>query len=222
MTISQAKKLELITKHGRKFAAKQNGATPIVEGVHYAADGSVIVTDRHKLLRIGGAHSFTEPFTSHAVTGAPIDGQYPDTTRIIPQELPTQITLVSNGLKRDDLKAAIARFKLAVETAKATGDNSFVATLKMAGDSVTLTVGSVEDDVAFVSKITADTYGVDGIVSLNADYLLAALNVFKDAGSKRVIIGLTGAVSPVVLRDEENEIDAIVLPYRRATQGGVA
>lgn len=215
MAISQAKKLELITKHGRKFAAKSNGSTPVIEGAHYAADGSIVTTDRHKMLRIGGAHSFTEPFTSHAVTGAPIEGAYPDTSKIIPHELTTQITLV-DGYNRADIKDAIARVKLVVEAAKVAGDKSFVATLKQAAGSVTLSVGSVVDDVAVVVKIAADTLGDDGIVSLNAEYLLAALNVFKDAGSARVIIGINGAMQPVVLRDETNEIDVIVLPYRRS------
>ncbi|WP_337102372.1 hypothetical protein [Paenibacillus sp. YIM B09110] len=215
MAISQAKKLELITKHGRKFAAKQNGSTPVLEGVHYAADGSLIVTDRHKLLRIGGAHSFAEPFTSHAVTGAPIDGQFPDTSRIIPMELPSQITLINDGLKRDDLKDAIARVKLAVEAAKVAGGVAFCAELAYVGSSVTLTVDSDFPRVKLTVGIGADISGSDMTVAFNAELFLAALNVFKDAGSKRVIIGLTGAMSPIVLRDEENEIDAIVLPYRR-------
>jgi DNA polymerase III sliding clamp (beta) subunit (PCNA family) len=213
MAISQAKKLEIITKHGRKFTSK-SASTPILEGVHYAADGSIVTTDRHKLLRIGGAHNFAEPFTSHVVTGSPIDGTYPDTSKIIPQELNTHITLI-NGYNRDDVKDAIARVKLAVEAAKVTGDKSYIATVRKSADSVTLSVGSAVEIVALVVSISADTFGPDDIVSFNAEYMLAALNVFKDAGSKRVIIGLTGALTPIVLRDEENEIDVVVLPCRR-------
>lgn len=214
MPISQAKKLEIITKHGRKFAAKTNGATPVLEGVHYNADGSVVVTDRYKLLRIGGAHNFTEPFTSHAVTGAPIDGNYPDTSRIIPMELPSQITLINYGVQRDDLKDAIARVKLAVDVAKAAGDKSYITALVKEGDTVMLVVKNDEPRVKYSAILNSDIFGLDATVSFNAELFLAALNVFKDAGSKRVIIGITGATSPIVLRDEENEIDAIVLPYR--------
>lgn len=214
MAISPAKKLELITKHGKKFASKSQ-RTPILEGVHYAADGSVVVTDRHKLLRIGGAHNFTEPFTSHDVTGVPVDGQYPDTSKIIPMELPTQITLIT-GHNRDDLKDAIARVKLAVDAAKVAGDIAFITTLSYVGSDVRLSVKNDHPSVSLSVGISADIYGPDATVSLNAELLLAALNVFKDAGSHRVIIGLTGAYSPIVLRDEENEIDAVVLPFRRA------
>ncbi|TCM89642.1 DNA polymerase III beta subunit-like protein [Paenibacillus sp. BK033] len=216
MAISQAKKLELITKHSRKFATKMNGASPVLEGVHYSADGSVVVTDRHKLLRIGGAHSFTQPFTSHAVTGAPIDGQYPDTSRIIPMELPTQITLISDGFRRDDVKDTIARVKLAVETAKVAGDKSFITALVVERSVAMLVVKNEEPRVKFSAVINAELYGPDMTLAFNAELFLAALNVFKDAGSKRVTIGLISATSPIVLRDEDNEIDAVVLPYRRS------
>lgn len=216
MAISQAKKLELITKHGKKFAAKQGGSTPVLEGVHYAADGSVVVSDHHKLLRIGGAHNFAEPFTSHAVTGAPVDGVFPDTSRVIPQELKTQITLIS-GFKRDDLKEAIARVKLAVDAAKVSGDNSFITALVCESGIAMFVVSNDEPRVKFSATVNADITGPDEKVAFNAELFLAALNVFKDAGSARVIIGLTGLLSPIVLRDEDAEIDAIVLPYRRAT-----
>jgi len=213
--ISAAKKLELITKHGRKFASKSE-TTPVLQGIRYQAEGSVVVTDRYRLLRIGGAHSFTEDFTSHAVTGAPIDGQYPDTSRIIPMELPSQITLINDGFKRDDLKAAIAAVKLSVEAAKVSGDKSYITTLNYEGSSVNLSVTSEHPSLSLTVGIAADTSGKDATVTFNAEYLLTALNVFKDAGSGRVIIGITGASSPIVLRDEVNEIDIVVLPFRRA------
>ncbi|MGF9711670.1 hypothetical protein [Paenibacillus naphthalenovorans] len=209
MAISQAKKLELITKHGRKFAAKNGSATPVLEGAHYGADGSIVTTDCHKLLRIGGAHNFTEPFTSHAVTGAPISGDYPDTSKFIPMELPTQITLY-------DIKDAIARVKLAVDIAKAIGDKLSIVTLTTESLAAKLSINNDDNAMYYTAALPGDLYGEGKTVLLNAAYLLDALNVFKDAGSARVIIGLIGPLSPIVLRDEENEIDAIVLPYRRA------
>lgn len=216
MAITQAKKLELITKHAKNFTTKSE-ATPVLQGVHYAADGSVVCTDRRVLLRIGGAHNFTEPFTSHAKTGAVIDGIFPDTSRIIPHELPTQITLVETP-HVSGIKDAIARVKVALEAAKLAGDKTYVARLDSAANGVKLTVNNAEANVSYSAMITADQFGAYADITFNAEYLLNALNVFKDAGSKRVVIGITGAVSPIVLRDEENEIDAIVLPYRVAKE----
>lgn len=217
MAITQAKKLELITKHAKNFTTKSE-ATPVLQGVHYAADGSVVCTDRHVLLRIGGAHNFTEAFTSHAKTGAVIDGVFPDTSRIIPQELPTQITLIRKHVGRDDIKDAIARTKVALEAAKLSGEKTYVARLTLVGETVRLSANNDALPYRFSAGITADIFGPDAEVSFNAEYMLNALNVFKDAGSSRVIIGITGAMSPIVLRDEENEIDAIVLPYRVAKE----
>lgn len=213
MAITQAKKLELITKHAKNFTTKSE-AFPILQGVHYSADGSVVCTDRRVLLRIGGAHNFTEEFTSHAKTGAVIDGVFPDTSRIIPQKLPTQITLVETP-HVSGIKDAIARVKVALETTKLSADKLYITRLDVAqGSGVKLAVNLSEASASFDAMLTADTYGKDATVAFNAQLFLNALNVFKDAGSQRVIIGITGAMSPIVLRDEENEIDAIVLPYR--------
>ncbi|CAM2954006.1 hypothetical protein PASE110613_09340 [Paenibacillus sediminis] len=213
MAISQAKKLELITKHAKKFTATSE-ATPVLQGVHYSADGSVIATDRHTLIRIGGAHNFTEAFTSHAKTGATIDGTFPDTSRIIPMELPTQITLIRVGANRDDINGAIARTKVALEATKLSGNKTYTARLTLVGADVRLSANNDDTPFRFSAGINADIYGPDAEVSFNAEYLLNALNVFKDAGSTRVIIGIISASSPIVLRDEENEIDVVVLPYR--------
>jgi DNA polymerase III sliding clamp (beta) subunit (PCNA family) len=210
MAISQAKKLELITKHGRKFAVKSGGGTPILEGAHYAADGSITVCDRHKLLRIRDAHTFTEPFTSHIVTGAPIDGTYPDTSKLIPTDFKTKITL-ANGVKE-----AIDRVKLAIDVAKIARDKRFIAVLTHSENSVTISADYDNPSVIFSAEISADRTGEYTTISFNAEYFLAALNVFKDAGSTQVRIGLNGPVSPILLTDEENGIDVIVLPYRRA------
>lgn len=212
MAITQAKKLELITKHAKNFTTKSE-AYPVLQGVHYSADGSVVCTDRHVLLRIGGAHNFTEPFTSHAKTGAVIDGVFPDTSRIIPQELPTRITLVETP-HVSGIKDAIARVKVALEAAKLAGDKLYVARLESVESGVRLTVNNAETNVSYSAMITSDRFGPYADVTFNAEYLLNALNVFKDAGSRRVIIGITGSTSPIVLRDEENEIEAVVLPYR--------
>lgn len=216
MVLTQAKKLEIITKHGRKFTTKPNGSSPVLEGVHYAADGSVIATDRHKLLRIGGAHGFTEPFTSHAVTGGRLDGQYPDTSKIIPREFESSMTLLNVG-NRSDLKDMIARVKLAVDISKIAGDSAKMATISKKEDgTILLAVDNSKLSLKYSVALTADTTGGDVDVSFNAEYMLTALNVFKDAGSGRVTIGLTGAITPIVLRDEDNEIEVVVLPYRRS------
>lgn len=212
MALSYAKKAELIVKHAKKFASKDN-TRPVLCGVHYDKDGSAVMTDRYRLLRIKDAHNYGRTFTSDVKTGAEIDGTYPDTSKIFPTEFKTEITLIETG-KLTNVKDAIARVKLAVDTAKLSGDKSHVARLEYVGSSVTLSVTSDNPIVSFSAGISASISGPDESIAFNAEYMLDALNVFKDARSQRVIIGLNGSMSPIVLRDEENGIDAIVLPIR--------
>lgn len=210
MAISQAKKLELITKHAKNYTTKQNGSSPILEGVHYSADGSVVATNRHTLLRIGGAHNFTEEFTSHTKTGANIDGNYPDTSRLIPESCPTEITLSS-----ENIAELIARVKAALTISKLAGDRTNLARLTLVGANLTLSVNSASDPyVEFKAGIAAEIAGPDADIAFNAQYLLDALNVLKDAGSIIASIGISGPHNPIVVRDADNAIDIIALPYR--------
>src|SRR5665648_293112 len=50
--------------------------------------------------------------------------------------------------------------------------------------------------------------------SFNADYLYYALDVFKSAGSTRVVIKLRHRNDSIVYSDEENGIDVLILPVR--------
>lgn len=214
MPISQAKKLELIMKHAKNYTTKQNGANPVLEGVHYSADGSVVATNRFTLLRIGGAHNFTEEFTSHTKTGANIDGKYPDTSRLIPESFSTKFSLSS-----DNISELIAKVKAALTITKLTEDRSNLAKLTMVGANLNLSVNNDHPYVEFKTGIAANIAGPDVEISFNAQYILNALNVLKDAGSTSVTIGINEPHSPIVIRDEENAIDALVLPFRVMKEG---
>lgn len=128
-------------------------------------------------------------------------------------ELPSQITLIES-VKRADLKDAIARTKVALEASKLSGGKTYTARLTIVGDDVRLSANNDALPYRFSAGINADIFGPDAEVSFNAEYLLNALNVFKDAGSQRVNIGIISATSPIVLRDDDSEIDIVVLPYR--------
>lgn len=213
MAISPAKKIEIINKHAKNYTTKPNGSTPVLEGVHYSANGSVVATDRITLIRIGHAHGFTQAFTSHAKTGAEIDGQYPDTSRIIPQEFKTQIAL--NGTS---VVEALGRAKVALEIAKATGDKMNLAKITAGDGAATLSISADSPQLTYRANLSGDVSGDNVSLTLNAQLLYNALAVLKDAGSQSVIIGISGRLSPIVLRDEENEIDIVVLPFRVAEE----
>ena len=213
MAISPAKKIEIINKHAKNYTTKPNGSTPVLEGVHYSADGSVVATDRHTLIRIGHAHGFTQEFTAHAKTGATVDGQYPDISRIIPMEFKTQVALNYSGVVE-----AMGRVKAALEIAKATGDKMNLAKIIVGDGAATLSISADNPQLTYRADFSGGISGESASLTLNAQFLYNALAVLKDAGSKSVIIGISGRLSPVVLRDEENEIDIVVLPFRVAKE----
>lgn len=208
--ISMPKKNEIAVKHAKKFASKSE-TTPVLCGIHYAEDGHIYVTDRHRLLRIRDAHTYTTPVTSHVVTGAELDGKFPDCSRLIPSAPKT--TFVIEGIEA--INQAVKYVKLALDVAKTVDKSTKICEL-FGSDQIR--VGASDGvNVKFSAYLAAG--GCD-TVRLNCEYLYDALNVFKDAGTRQINVCITGAMSPILLTDEENGIDVLVLPYR--TTRGVA
>ncbi len=73
---------------------------PILKCVHFDKDGSISVTDSHRLLRISDFHSHKEEFNQDLSTMMLLDGNYPDTSRLIPKKFSTEITISLSVLIR--------------------------------------------------------------------------------------------------------------------------
>jgi DNA polymerase III sliding clamp (beta) subunit (PCNA family) len=214
MALSMPKKSELITKHAKKFAAKSGSATPVLEGIHYAADGSAVICDRHRLLRIKDAHNYAEPLTSHAKTGETIDGTYPPTEKIFPVNFTVDFVLLKNT-KVNEIQRMVDRVKLAYDIAHQTDRDRHLAVITFAEDgAVTLSVTDSNEGVSFSAHIGTASGELPFKITLNSGYLLDAMNVFKDAGSAVVTVKFSGALNPIALSDEANGIDALITPFR--------
>lgn len=194
-------KLSLITKHGKKFVTKTKAVT---DGIHYSADGSAIMTDRHRLLRIRDIHTNTEPSTRCLKTGAPIDGQYPDTTKVFPADMNAQLTITDANIPK-----LIVVTKAIVAVAKSIGDKVPVITII----NGLLTYNNDASITTFRSALTSDAVKHPPI-ALNPTYFAEALAVFKDVGSAEVSVFISGQLSPIVLYDDKVGVDMIVLPVR--------
>lgn len=193
-------KLALITKHGKKFVTKTESVT---DGVHYSADGSAIMTDRHRLLRIKDIHANTEPNTKCLATGRPIVGVYPDVAKVFPKDIHAQMTISDAALPE-----LIAVTKAVVTVARALGDRTPIVTII---DGV-LTYKHATDSVEFRANIQINAEHPP--VAIQATYLADALAVFKDAGSAEISVFVSGQLSPIVFYDEKVGVDMIVLPVR--------
>lgn len=197
-------------KHAKKFAADKKTSRPILRGVHHAPNGEIWVTDAVRAMIVKDAHSHDEQFTLDADTSAPIDGVYPDLTRVIPTEFKTEITLF-NAPKH--AKETLDDWIDAAKVATAIGDKKMpIAKISVHDGKVKLIVNNTrafyEHDPLF-TKINGD----DSYVSFNAKFLLDALNLVKDFNPLEVTLGLNGANSPFAL-STDNGVIAVIVPVR--------
>ena len=209
--MEQAMKMALIAKHSKKFAMTKDGP-PVLAGVHYAEDGTAVVANLYCGLRIKNVHNYTEPITVSVATGSKIDGIYPYErfNKNFPDEFKVNISLnkhlIEDALKKVKWIRDIAKFydkrNKAIQL-NVDGMTRQIAELKFENDSLKFQAClSKYDDKETLS------------ITLNAEFLLNSLQVFKDAGTGELKIKLNDKIAPIILSDEENEIDVIILPIR--------
>lgn len=131
-----------------------------------------------------------------------IDGQYPDTTRIIPTTFKSGITL-----KTKDLQDAVERAAL---IAKETDSN--VVRLNIKSGQIEITSNS--PDVGKVSELieNVETTGDELLIAFNAKYLIDALRVLD---APDLLIEFTGSMSPFLIKMPDNPYYLhLVLPVR--------
>lgn len=134
-----------------------------------------------------------------------LEGNYPETERLIPQETPTEITLDTTTLL-----GAVERASLLSHEGK-----NNVVKLSVDSDKIQITgnspeVGHVQEDVVF-NKFTGDEIEI----SFNPDYLKQALNTF---GVGEIKLKLISTLRPfVIVPSEDNqEFIQLITPIRTA------
>jgi DNA polymerase-3 subunit beta len=132
-----------------------------------------------------------------------LDGTYPDTSKLIPQSYQTEMTI-----KAKPLIDAIDRAYLLSREEK----TNIVKMIMKEDRTVEISSSSSE-----LGKVT-EMLPVDDIsgellrISFNSKYMLDAL---KALDSERIRIGFTGAMSPIIIRPEDDTpILQLILPYR--------
>lgn len=200
-------KQQLLTKYAKFFAASPKQNSPILEGIHYAADGSAIVLNRHYLLRIRGAHSMPAAVTLHHKTGQAIEGVYPDTSKLWPRDYKHEVEL--HDLKQVMDSAVCAAF-CAMQP-----DKKEPPAVKLAMNGSTALCVSVDRAFDLYRGHIAEWSKKQAweTISLNGQYLATALQLFYDAGRSPIKLCVTGPLNPIVLSDAE-DIDILILPYR--------
>lgn len=129
------------------------------------------------------------------------DGNFPDTSRIIPQQAETKVFANAEQL--------LAALELAEKVAD--GKTRIV---KLDISDGELLVTAKDNSSAMEEVLQAEVNGDEIAVSVNARYLIDAL---KTIDTERVEIWLTGTMNPMILKAEGDDSGLqLVLPYRTA------
>ena len=182
-------------KHALKVTkSKQTKSRPTLQGIHYLKDAAVC-TDSHRLYKINTAVPGMEGQTINPDTGAAIDGNYPDTSRLFPDRFEKHDTWT--------LKPAIAFLK-AVKSLKI--DHVVYGQGVLYADSLDLQT-SLQHTLDMSSDVER--------TAINTVYLLEALELLATAQPTAEFLW-NSRYSPVVLRDNAYSpiLETLLLPIR--------
>jgi len=199
-------KQALIKKYAKKFVCTGKYAPNALKGVYYAADGSVVMTNRHYLLRIKGAHQLQTPVILDPKDGQPIEGTYPEIKHVLDATYKDVVRLTMKSVTAAKAAAAVAGgIEGAMGNAVSVSIENGVAKLR------------VHDNLINFEALfgNADRADVAERILLNAQYLYTTLSLFADAGVGQVQLQYKGAEDQIQLTDESEEITVIILPIRR-------
>ncbi|MFK5883769.1 MAG: DNA polymerase III subunit beta [Candidatus Izemoplasma sp.] len=134
-----------------------------------------------------------------------LEGNYPETSRLIPTELPIRIKF-----NKETLTTAIERASL---LSSRDGNNSIVKLNVRPDNIIEITSNSPE-----IGKVLEEVYPVDQIVgspikiAFSSKYILDALKVFT---SSEITVNFTGEIRPFIIKGEyDEEMIQLILPVR--------
>lgn len=192
-------------KHAKKFAGKL-ASRPILAGVYHAADGSLVVTDSHRMLRVDNAHDRAEPIVLDAKTNAPIDGVFPDVSRVVPTKFCAEYSVTG-----EEIDTLILAHEIAV---KVGGKKTPYAAMSVVCGGPTIKTTCGTGVYEYAPNVRIDRSGDDFTVHYNAQYVLDALVALRDFRPQTVSIRFTGATSPFTI-ETDNGVLALILPIRQ-------
>ncbi|PZD96632.1 DNA polymerase III subunit beta [Paenibacillus sambharensis] len=153
----------------------------------------IVVADNQVLFKVGQVLFFSRV----------LDGTYPDTSKIIPQQFKTELVLETKNLTD-----AIDRAYLMSREEK----TNIVRLITM--EDGTIEVSSSSSELGKVTEqLNVIAFNGDPLrIAFNSKYMLDALKVID---SEQISIGFNGAMSPIILKPTDHSHNLhIILPYR--------
>jgi DNA polymerase-3 subunit beta len=153
----------------------------------------MVVAENQILFRLGRISFFTRL----------LDGQYPDTSKIIPQQFKSELTV--------DTKSFIDAIDRAYLLSREEKTN--IVRLQTLPDGTLEIASSLSDLGKMTEQIEIIKFEGEQLkISFNSKYMLDALKTIE---SEQLLIGFTGAMSPIIVKPL-NDVNLLhlILPYR--------
>lgn len=201
----KAKDIKNLYKHLKRTASNME-TRPILKCVHFDTDGSISVTDSHRLLRINKFHEHEQEFNQDLTSMRLLDGPYPDTKRLIPTEFTTEITISLSVL---------------IRVMKALG-TSAAETVKWSLKENKIVFSNQSDKIYYGEPIeisaNAKIEGEQFDITFMAKYVKECCEFFMDAKERYAVddvtIKMTSPLRPVVFTIDESKYIYLVTPVR--------
>ena len=194
-------------KHASKVTKKVSGSRPVLKGIHYTEVG-VELTDSHRLYQAKLPQPQLVGQIINPETNEVIDGNYPNTERILPKLSEARVTFPIATKKAIQFLKAVKQMKEkhpSVEF-KATKDS---ICLVYNHEEIEFTMDLAISVSQLPSPLTATT--------ISLQYLLEAFEWLDEYSSEHIIIHWYEQHRPVVFTVVGHEEDAVafILPIRK-------
>ncbi|AZN38873.1 DNA polymerase III subunit beta [Paenibacillus albus] len=168
-----------------------NELSKIVPDDHTHVD--IVVADNQVLFKVGNVLFYSRI----------LDGTYPDTSKIIPQQFKTELVLHTKKLTD-----AIDRAYLMSREEK----TNIVRLVTQEDGSIEISSSSTELGRVTELLEVNEMKGEQLRIAFNSKYMLDALKVID---SEHLFIGFTGAMSPIIIKPTDHQHSLyLILPYR--------
>ena len=189
-----------LIKHFTQITKSKASHQPILKGISYNhTKDQLEATDSHRLLMINASYKLSESFVFNPLTLERIDGNYPNTERLIPE---VQDNLFRAGEIDTDMLKIIAAYKK---------EN---VSLELSDDS--LSIINEKDNIIALIPVTVNHSHEYEKTYINASYLHDALSFVADYGKEypdaRINLTMVSRVSPINFSNFE--FNYIITPVR--------
>lgn len=190
---------EIFMRHAEKVtknAGTVNPTKPMLQGVFHHPDGSLLVTDSHRLYKADHLHDRTDEALL-SPKGKTLNGTFPEVNRLIPTNDPSW-----------SLEIDVREFLEATDILHHTGQTV----------EKEVVIDFKENKLSFTSIEVKASYSLSisfqERMSFRALYWLEAMKLFKAAKDERVRLNYYGRMRPITLVSEGG-LTVLILPVRR-------